>query len=151
MKICRDCEEFLLNLNMSESTGKVLTLDDLASRVMRFVCITWEDCSIEQICSHGMMLCVGLLGCASWLGLEGMQLTVVHEHWLGLVFVVVRHRVESLRVVEAKNHQGTGTHKVLLERYSLEMGHSKHTLACQLAVFVSIKLLLDISPKHFYQ
>ena len=136
---------------MSESTGRVLTLDDLASRVMRMVCITWEDYSIEQIYSHGVMFRVRLLGCASWLGLEGMQLSVVHEHWLGLVFVVVRHRVESLRVVEAENHESACSHKVLLERYSLEMGHSKHTLACQLAVFVSIKLLLNISPKHFYQ
>ena len=77
-----------------------------------------------------------------------MQLFVVHQHWLAVVLVVMRHRVESLGVVEANDEEGACSDEVLLEWHGGHVRLGKFTLAGEEGVFVSIELLLYISSEH---
>lgn len=81
--------------------------------------------------------------------LEWMQLTIVHEHWLGLVLAVMWHRVEPLGVVETDDHEGASSHEMLLEWRLLHVGQSECALACKHCVFVCVELFFNISSEHF--
>lgn len=109
-----------------------------------------RPCSFATVSpSERLMLCVLLILCgASWLHFEGMELAIKHEHRLGLVLVVMRHREVSFRVVEAEKEEGASADQVFLEGHPRHVGGTECALAREQRVLVRVELLFDVSAEH---